>query len=321
MDTVLQFVKPYLAGEHGAETAFVVMAGAATFVFSLAVCASVLALASPLRRRMQQLRAETPDSASRSASIAQVLLPFSAYVLPRAEGERSRVQTLLVCAGYRSAGALSLFYASKAALILLMPSLVLLAAPFFPKIPTGAVWFAAIFGAFLGMVLPSVWLERRVRVRQRELRIGFPDALDLLVVCVESGLGLAPALQRVSDELAVSHPQLGTELALVNAEMRAGVERTQALKNLAARTGLDDIRGLVALLVQTMRFGTGVADALRVYAEEFRDKRMQAAEEQAAKIGTKMIFPLVLCLFPSFFLVAVGPAVLRLVEVLGQLGQ
>jgi tight adherence protein C len=140
-----------------------------------------------------------------------------------------------------------------------------------------------------------------------------------LVVCVESGLGLAPALQRVADELSVSHPELGTELTLVNAEIRAGVERTQALKNLADRTGLEDIRGLTALLVQTMRFGTSVGDALRVYAEEFRDKRMQAAEEQAAKIGTKMIFPLVLCLFPSFFLVAVGPAVLRLIAVFGQI--
>jgi tight adherence protein C len=101
--------------------------------------------------------------------------------------------------------------------------------------------------------------------------------------------------------------------------MRAGVERTQALKNLAERTGLDDIKGLTALLVQTMRFGTSIGDALRVYSEEFRDKRMQAAEEQAAKIGTKMIFPLVFCLFPSFFLVAIGPAVLRLIDVFGQI--
>jgi len=157
-----------------------------------------------------------------------------------------------------------------------------------------------------------------VNARQREIRSSFPDALDLLVVCVESGLGLAPALQRVADDLVISAPELGGELALVNAEMRAGVERTQALKNLATRTGLDDIKGLVALLVQTMRFGTGVADALRVYSEEFRDKRMQAAEEEAAKIGTKMVFPLVLCLWPAFFLVAVGPAVIRLVDVFKQ---
>jgi tight adherence protein C len=167
----------------------------------------------------------------------------------------------------------------------------------------------------LGFLAPSMWLDRRAQARQRQLRIGFPDALDLLVVCVEAGLGLAPALQRVADDLMISYPELGTELALVNAEIRAGVERTQALKNLAERTGLEDIRGLVALLVQTMRFGTGIADALRVYSEEFRDKRMQAAEEVAAKMGTKMIFPLVACLFPSFFLIAIGPAALAMMTV------
>jgi hypothetical protein len=146
------------------------------------------------------------------------------------------------------------------------------------------------------------------------------DALDLLVVCVESGLGLAAAIQRVADELGVSHPELAFELALVNAEIRVGVQREQALKNLADRTGLEDIRGLVGLLVQTMRFGTGVADALRVYSEEFRDKRTQKAEEQAAKMGTKLVFPLVLFMFPIFFIVAVGPAVLRIIDAFAQVG-
>ena len=141
---------------------------------------------------------------------------------------------------------------------------------------------------------------------------GFPDALDLLVVCVEAGLGLAAAIQRVADELNFSHPELAFELATVNAEIRAGRPREQALRNLADRTGLKDIKGLVGLLVQTMRFGTGVSDALRVYSEEFRDTRMQRAEEEAARMGTTLIFPLVLCMFPVFFIVAIGPAVLRI---------
>jgi tight adherence protein C len=131
---------------------------------------------------------------------------------------------------------------------------------------------------------------------------------------VESGLGLGPAIQRVAEEINVSHPELSMDLAMVNAEMRAGMQREEALRNLADRTGLPDIRGLVGLLVQSMRFGTSVADALRIYSEEFRDKRMQAAEEQAAKIGTRMIFPLVLCMFPVFFIVAVGPAALRIID-------
>lgn len=221
---------------------------------------------------------------------------------------------LLTYAGYRSAHALPVFYGAKALLIVALPLGVLLAAPFFPRITTGKLLFYALAAAVGGSLLPSLWLDRRVLRRQRALRVAFPDALDLLVVCVEAGLGLAPAIQRVADEITVSHSELGAELALVNAEMRAGVERTAALRNLAERTGLSDIRGLVTLMVQTMRFGTSVADALRVYSEEFRDKRMQAAEEQAAKIGTKMIFPLVFCLFPSFFLVAIGPAVIRLID-------
>jgi tight adherence protein C len=170
------------------------------------------------------------------------------------------------------------------------------------------------------LLLPNFVLHKLTDKRIRALTNGFPDALDLLVVCVESGLGLAAAIQRVADELGVSHPELAFELALVNAEIRVGVQREQALKNLADRTGLEDIRGLVGLLVQTMRFGTGVADALRVYSEEFRDKRTQKAEEQAAKMGTKLVFPLVLFMFPIFFIVAVGPAVLRIIDAFAQVG-
>jgi tight adherence protein C len=158
-------------------------------------------------------------------------------------------------------------------------------------------------------------VEKIKENRLKKLRNGFPDALDLLVVCVEAGLGLGSAIERVARDLEVSHPELAEELRLVNVEMRAGVERPTALKNLADRSGLADIRGLVGLLVQTIRFGTSIADALRVYSEEFRDKRMQRAEEQAAKIGTKLIFPLVTCMFPSFFIVAVGPAALRMMIV------
>jgi tight adherence protein C len=158
-------------------------------------------------------------------------------------------------------------------------------------------------------------MEKRIK----KLRDGFPDALDLLVVCVESGLGLTAAIQRVADEIAVSHEELAMEMSLVSAETRAGMDRARALKNLASRTGLVDIRGLVSMLVQAMRFGTSIADTLRVYSDEFRDRRMQKAEEQAATIGTKLLFPLVMCLFPSFFLVAIGPAILRFMDVFQKL--
>jgi tight adherence protein C len=185
---------------------------------------------------------------------------------------------------------------------------------------TQSVVIYAVMGAAVGMLVPNYLLHRRVQSQMRKLRHGFPDALDLLVVCVESGLGLGPALQRVADELGVSHPELSLELATVTAEIRAGVPRETALKNLADRTGLTDIRGLVSLLVQSMRFGTSVADALRVYSDEFRDKRMQAAEELAAKMSVKLLFPLILFMFPIFFIVAIGPAVLRIIDAFAQIG-
>lgn len=306
---------------RGAELAFIGLAAAAAFAFSLGMLAMLAAIADPVRRRIEQVsRAET-RTPTRGARIAAHLRPLAAYLLPSKEKERLRVNQLLTHAGYRASHSLSVFYGVKALLILALPITVLLASPFFPRITTSMLLLYALAAAVIGYLLPSMWLDRRVLSRQRALRAGFPDALDLLVVCVEAGLGLAPALQRVAEEVEIGHPELGAELALVNAEMRAGVERTQALRNLADRTGLSDIRGLVTLMVQTMRFGTSIADALRVYSEEFRDKRMQAAEERAAKIGTKMIFPLVTCLFPSFFLVAIGPAVLRLIDVFSQLSQ
>jgi tight adherence protein C len=317
MSALLRTLQSYFSTSQAAELIFILLTGAAVFVFALAAFAFVLAVVDPLRRRLGQIGSAEAESSD--ARVADWMRPLARYATPQAERERSRVHRLLTHAGYRSPEALSLFYATKALLTVSLPVCIFLLSPLFPTMSSGTLLFAACAAGFLGSIGPSVWLDHKVKGRQQELRASFPDALDLLVVCVESGLGLSPALQRVADELSVSHPELGTDLSIVNAEMRAGVERTQALKNLAERTGLDDIRGLVTLLVQTMRFGTGVADALRVYSEEFRDKRMQAAEEQAAKIGTKMIFPLVLCLFPSFFLVAIGPAVLRLVEVFGQM--
>jgi tight adherence protein C len=231
--------------------------------------------------------------------------------------EREGTQQRLQYAGYRGVSAVSTFYGVKLALSLGLLLAWLFLAHFLSSLSAGRVVFFAVVASFLGVLLPGIWLDRAVAKRHKLLRDGFPDALDLLTVCVESGLGLPQALQRVADELEVSHPELAVELGNVTAQMRAGVDREAALRGLATRTGLDDVRGLVSLLAQTLRFGTGIAEALRVYSEDFRDKRMQRAEEAAAKIGTKLIFPLVVCLFPSFFVVAIGPAVLRMMEAFG----
>ncbi len=320
MDAILSIVQQALGSGSSSATLFIVLVAGAVFVLSLGMSSFAGVLFDPVRKRLQRMSPDSTDQASVSDGLAQRLRPLASLIGPRREQERRRVSRLLVHAGYRSPNAATLYHGAKGIAIVLLPLAVLLASPLMPTLSTRKlVLFAAIAGYF-GSLACSIWLDAQVEKRQQALRAGFADALDLLVVCVESGLGLAPALQRVADDLAVSHPELGEELALVNAEMRAGVERGVALKNLSDRTGLDDIRGLTALLVQTMRFGTSVADALRVYSEEFRDKRTQAAEERAAKIGTKMIFPLVLFLFPSFFLVTIGPAVIGLVDVFSRLG-
>lgn len=321
MDAVMIALQDFLGDSGGAGLLLMGLAAAAVFALTMGLSAFVLGLLDPVRRRLGRLGAGDDEQRSTAAAMANSLSNLAAMVKPRSSQERLRVDRMLTHAGYRSSNARTLYYGAKALTVMILPLLVLVASPLVPKLSTNQLMLGAAGAGYLGWIACSVWLERQVARRQRALRAGFPDALDLLVVCVESGLGLAPALQRVAEELAVSHPALADELALVNAEMRAGVERGTALRNLADRTGLEDIRGMTALLVQTMRFGTSVADALRVYSEEFRDKRTQAAEEQAAKIGTKMIFPLVLFLFPSFFLVTIGPAVIGLVEVFSQIGK
>jgi tight adherence protein C len=321
MDAILIALQDFLGDSGGAGILFMALAAAAAFALSMGLSAFVMGLIDPVRRRLGQLGSGTGERPSVAATMAESLSNFAAFATPRSDRERQRVERLLIHAGYRSPSARTLYYGVKALAVMILPMGVLLASPLLPRLTTNRLMLFAAGAGYLGWLVCSMWLDRQVANRQRALRAGFPDALDLLVVCVESGLGLAPALARVADELAVSHPALGDELTLVNAEMRAGVERGVALKNLSERTGLEDIRGMTALLVQTMRFGTSIADALRVYSEEFRDKRTQAAEEQAAKIGTKMIFPLVLFLFPSFFLVIIGPAVIGLVDVFTQFGK
>jgi tight adherence protein C len=160
-------------------------------------------------------------------------------------------------------------------------------------------------------MLPGVWLSREVTKRKKSIANGLPDALDLLIVCVEAGLGLDQAIVKASEELAVSHPALAEELVILTTEVRAGKPRMEAFKNLADRTKVDEVRQLVSMLVQTDRFGTSVAQALRTQAEVSRTKRRQNAEERAAKIGVKLVFPLVFFLFPAMYVVTLGPALIK----------
>ena len=306
-------------GTGGTDLVWLLLAiGGAVCLFAYGVSLLVAGATDPVRRRVAEVTSPLPGDA-RTLDLGWLVSPLAKFVMPKANSERDSTHTRLVQAGFRTPQSLRNFYGTKLILALSLPLLVVVASRWLPALSTNLIGFLLVLAAFIGVRLPDIALEHVRQGRIKRLRNGLPDALDLLVVCVESGLGLAPAIERVARELEFSHPELGQELALVNAEMRAGVERPVALRNLANRSGVDDISGLVGLLIQTIRFGTSVAEALRVYSEEFRDKRMQKAEEQAAKIGTKMIFPLVLCLFPSFFIVAIGPAVLRIIAAFKQM--
>jgi tight adherence protein C len=320
MDMLISLIEPYLADETILRWTVICVVAVIIFVLGIGVSVIFMGVTDPIRRRLGMIGETEPQRGSLALRISTAIGPIATFVLPKEELERNKIKRDLYRAGFHSPQAFQIFYASKAVLAVALAVITIAVSAFMPSVTTQNLFFYAAMAAAVGLLAPNYILTRSLGRRMRLLRNGFPDALDLLVVCVESGLGLGPALQRVADEMNVSHPELSLELATVNAEMRAGVQREKALKNLSERTGLPDIRGLVALLVQSMRFGTSVADALRIYSEEFRDKRMQSAEEQAAKIGTKMIFPLVLCMFPVFFVVAVGPAALRIIDAFAGLG-
>jgi tight adherence protein C len=234
-------------------------------------------------------------------------------VAPQSPSEMGKLQRRLVAAGYRNNEALIVFLGVRVACAAV--AFALLATPliFRPNI------MLAFGGAGLGYLLPNIVLARLEKRRQHKIRLSLPDALDLLVVSVEAGLGLDQAMQRVGDELVFAHPVLCEELRLINFELRAGKARTEALHNLGERTGVDDVISLVAMLVQTDKFGTSVAKSLRVHSDTLRTKRRQRAEEAAAKTGVKMVFPLVLCIFPAIWVVTLGPAAIKIVQVLGPL--
>lgn len=317
MEYLVDFLSRMVGDPGAAGFVFAAVMGIATMLFGLGAVSLIAAASDPVRRRLNAIVGKDVRSGEQGEALAKAMTPLAPYVIPKEEWARSKVRTRLMHAGYRRENALANFYAIKLLLGIGLAFAVIVGATFYPKLSATQVIGAALALSFVGMMLPDLVLQRLIERRQRLITNGFPDALDLLVSCTEAGLGLNVALQRVADEIGVSHPALADELALVNVQVRAGVDRTDALKELADRTGIEDIRGLVSLLSQSMRFGTSIADTLRVYAEDFRDRRMQRAEEVAAKVGTKLLFPLIFCMFPAFFIVTVGPAVIGVLRAFG----
>jgi tight adherence protein C len=229
---------------------------------------------------------------------------------PRSPRELGTLRLRLVQAGYRRDEALTIFFGIRVLCGLAIFTLFATPIVMRPNITL------ALAGIGVGYLLPGMVLARLAKRRQHRIRLSLADMLDLLVVSVEAGLGLDQALQRVGSELAFAYPDLADELRLINLELRAGKSRSEALRNLADRTGVDDLSSLVTMLIQTDKFGTSVAQSLRVYSETLRTKRRQRAEEAAAKTGVKMVFPLVFCIFPAIWVVTIGPAAIKFVKVL-----
>jgi tight adherence protein C len=261
------------------------------------------------------------DSLSREAPADRPKGSRLAGVLVFAENAQSRlrlsdknvglIRRLLLQAGYREDRAVAVFIGLKLCCAALLGVVVGVAQSVLRADPRLGLIFTLV-GAAAGYVLPGVILRRRAKARQERLRLSLPDALDLMVVSVESGIGIDQALRHVSRELSLSHPDLSQELSLVCLEMLAGERRSEALKNMAARNDDDGLRKLVAVLVQTDRFGTSVADALRTHADFMRVRRRQIAEERAGKISVKLVFPIFAFLLPAIFIVCAGPAMLAI---------
>ncbi len=242
------------------------------------------------------------------SSIGNVVKKFE-NLMPKSDKEVSVIRQRLTLAGYRNENAVKIFYGCKVLTPLLLATIAGLSglanlSPFF-------VYVMALGGGFLA---PDFWLGKRIAARQKKLRRGLPDVLDLLVICMEAGLSLDQATTRSAEELSGSQPEICDELGVVVLEQRAGRARSEAWKNMADRTGVDCLRNLVSMLVQTEQFGTSIAKMLRVHADTLRVQRVQMIEEMAGKTSVKLVFPLVLFIFPALFLVTLGPAAIVMAE-------
>jgi|SRR5678816_1067943 tight adherence protein C len=280
----------------------------AVFSFGAAAAAPTSVLGARLRSLGTQRAPVTPQRAPVRERLEQALDPLS-KALPMSPADVTRTRGWLIQAGYRDPKHVTIYFGVRVLLALVaLAGVILTGSASSPMLLVGI--------PALGFFIPRFFLKRMIRERQTRIRVGLPDALDLTVICVEAGLALDQAVMRVGEDLRHAHQELSDEFHLVNLEMRAGKPRAEALRNLAERTGVDDIKALVGTLIQTDRFGTSVAQALRVHSDSLRTERRQRAEEQAAKTTIKMIPPLVVFVLPSIMIVSLGPAIIALVRIL-----
>ena len=304
---------------NGSQLLFLVIVFAV--VVALALLAWLIFFPGALRQRL--FGAMVPSASDAVADhgwverVARVAQPFSKLSLPEEGWERSPLRTRFMNAGWRQASAPALYFAAKTVLALLFPTVLgLYAASAMAAQLRSVLLLLLCVSATIGYYLPNLVLASTAKRRRRDIFENIPDALDLLTVCVEAGLSLERALVKVSGEIHIKSMVLAQELQLVLMEMRAGFSKEKALRNLALRSGVEDVDTLVAMLIQSERFGTSMGDSLRVHSENLRSKRSLLAEEAAAKIALKLLFPLIFCVFPTLMLVLMGPAVIEVYRVL-----
>ena len=261
-----------------------------------------------------EVKLGTKREAELGEAMADRVLRPLARLVSFSGGSQSKLVEKLVYAGVRRKGAAEVFLGAKLALSV---GLAAAAASFFlwtkkgGTVDMGKLIMYCGAGIIGGMIVPNMWLNTKVKARQEKIRFSLPNALDLLVVCIESGLALDASLVRIGRELQPSAPELSEELALLNLEVSAGKPREECLRNLGLRTGVEELKSLVACIIQSSKFGTNLANSLRIHADSLREKRRQDAEERAAKTTVKLLFPLVFFIFPTLFVVILGPAAIK----------
>jgi len=316
MDYLISIMTEIAGDTELANDMVIGIVGFTLFLFVLALTFLISSVFSPYRRRLRSIAGIKKQNIATPNRPPKSLGNLSQVIMPKNESELSIIRTKLIQAGFRQANAPQNFFAIKTILAILFPAIILASAKFFPELSFRDISMYAMAAASVGVFGPNYVLGKILARRQTKIQNGFPDALDLMVICVEAGLGFDLALSRIARDMKHSHPVIASEFSIISAEIRAGVDRITALRSFADRTGMDDIQGFVALLSQSIKFGTSIGETLRIYSDDFRDKRMQKAEEMGAKMATKLLFPMVACFFPCFFIIAIGPVVLHVMATL-----
>ncbi|MDV6251376.1 type II secretion system F family protein [Vibrio sp. EA2] len=314
MDVINDFISNVNISQ---EMLFILFVLVTTVLLVMTIGYVVIGVKSPVKQKLSELSTgEKSNAISRNVKVMNTLETLAPLSSSASEKEQQTTRMILMHAGFHQNNALSLFYSIKSLTTIIG---VIISVGLYVLLPqSNKLYTFMIICVFVGLFLPDYFLKKLAKKRQERIRLGVADMLDLLVVCTESGLGFNASLRRVADEMVISHPDLADELDTVCLKIQAGKSMPDSLKEMIMRTGLEEFMGLASMLSHASRMGGSLVDSLREYTEDYRDKRQQAAEEIAAKIPVKMMFPMVLFIWPCFFIVAIGPSIITLIEAFSQ---